>query len=83
MEATIDRLKDLVIGPVEVKDLEVAVISLGALNRSTGQRIGGVIGYNFLKRFRTTIDYSARTVWLEELRATKAKGSSKGPAGGL
>jgi clan AA aspartic protease (TIGR02281 family) len=80
MKATIARLKTLAVGPVEVKNLEVAVISLATLNRTIGQRIGGIIGYSFLKRFRTTIDYSARTVWLADLGASKLKGSAKGSA---
>jgi predicted aspartyl protease len=78
--ATLARSNSFALGSIEVKNLQVAVMSLTAVSRATGLRVGGVIGFNFLKHFRVTIDYSARAMWLEASRAPKTRGGARGPA---
>jgi predicted aspartyl protease len=57
--ARLARLRSLEIGPVRATRLTVAILSLGALNRATRLELGGIIGYNLLRRYRVTIDYAA------------------------
>jgi hypothetical protein len=62
MNATVSRLRSLRIGEIEVRSLQVAVVSLATLNRQTRLNLGGIIGYNFLRRYLVTIDYPRRTI---------------------
>jgi hypothetical protein len=55
-------------GAVRTRDLDVAVIDgpLGEnLSRGTGEPVHGLLGYSFLRRYRVTIDYPHRVLWLE------------------
>jgi predicted aspartyl protease len=36
------------------------------LEQVTGRKLGGLLGYSFLKHFRVTIDFPNRIVWFEE-----------------
>jgi clan AA aspartic protease (TIGR02281 family) len=72
MKASIARLKSLVIGAAGVKDLQVAVISLAVLNRSTRLKLGGIVGYNVLRRYRVTIDYGEKRILLRPISPRKA-----------
>jgi clan AA aspartic protease (TIGR02281 family) len=56
-EAQIATIDSIVIGTLEVRDVEVAVMSLATLNRSLRLRVKGIIGHNLLSRFSVTIDY--------------------------
>jgi hypothetical protein len=58
-------LSYLAVGQVEVKGLRVAVMDLGVLSRAAGVRLQGIIGYNFLKSFRVTIDYPRKLLRLD------------------
>ena len=62
MKATVSRLRSLRIGETEVHSLKVAVIGLSKLNRQTRLNLGGILGYNFLRRYQVTIDYARRTI---------------------
>jgi len=58
-------------GRATAQGVDVAVIGgdLGpALSQATGRRIDGLIGYSFLRRFRTTIDYPHRLLWLDPVQ---------------
>ena len=58
--ARLARLRSIEIGPVRTTSLGVAVLSVAALNRATRLGVGGIIGYNLLRRYSVTIDYAAR-----------------------
>ena len=38
-----------------------------ALSQAVHQQVDGLLGYSFLRRFRTTIDYPHRELWLEPI----------------
>jgi hypothetical protein len=65
LDARVVRLRSVRIGTIETRNIYGAVMTLAPLNRSMAVRVGGIIGYNLLRRYRLTIDYRKRRVWLE------------------
>jgi clan AA aspartic protease (TIGR02281 family) len=64
-EATFGKLKSLRVGQAQVSNIKIAVMSMRHINRSAKPRVDGIIGYNFLKRYRVTIDYANRLLYLQ------------------
>jgi hypothetical protein len=61
-------------GSASAEGVDVALLKgeLGpALAQATGQRIDGLLGYSFLRRFRVTIDYPHRILWLEPVNVPR------------
>ncbi len=65
MEAVMSTVKSLAVGNATVSDLRVAGIDLDGINEKIGARVGGILGYDFLSRFRMTIDYRAKRLTLD------------------
>jgi membrane-associated protease RseP (regulator of RpoE activity) len=64
-EAQIDRLQ---LGDLTARDVPVIVLDhpvLRELGNALGRRLDGIVGYTFFARYRTTIDYQARTMSFE------------------
>ena len=56
--ATAARLATLALGPIQLRDVDVAVSDfLTQLSEAIGTRLDGVIGYNVLRGFHVAIDY--------------------------
>ena len=64
MEAVMSTVKSLAVGNAAVSDLRVAGIDLDGINEKIGARVAGILGYDFLSRFRVTIDYRAKRLTL-------------------
>ncbi len=59
-------VKSLAIEAAEVTDISVAVADfLDALGQAIGTELVGIIGYNYLRMFRVTIDYPESLLRLE------------------
>src|SRR5262249_1957891 len=61
-EGKIDRLQ---VGDLTARDVPVIVLDhpvLRELGAALNRRLDGIIGYTFFARYRTTIDYQARTM---------------------
>ena len=58
------RVSSLAVGDVTVPDLTVAAIDLSGINEKIGTEVAGILGYDFLSRFRVTIDYREKTLTL-------------------
>ncbi len=55
---------------VVARDVDVSVMESRletALSQAVQQPVDGLLGYSFLRRFRVTIDYPHRVLWLEPL----------------
>ena len=55
---------------VQADGVDVALVEgpLGRLmSQAIGRRVHGLLGYSFLRRFRTVIDYPHRVLWLERV----------------
>jgi hypothetical protein len=64
-EAAIDRLQ---LGDLTAQDVPVIVLDhpvLKELGNALGRRLDGIIGYTFFARYKTTIDYQAKTMTFE------------------
>jgi predicted aspartyl protease len=62
LAARIVRVKSVRLGSVETRNLSAAIVSLSALSGPLRLELGGIIGYNLLRRYRITIDYRTRTL---------------------
>jgi len=62
---TIGRIDKLAIGAAETRDFPVAIGSLDALSSALGTKLDGIVGYDFLKHYRVTIDYEASKMHLD------------------
>ena len=59
---TIDSLR---VGEARAKELTACVMDLGAL-RAIGTEVRGLLGLNFLRNFRLTIDFPGSSLYLSE-----------------
>ena len=65
LQATIGRVSSLAVGGATATDLAVVVSDFVAhVGQAVGADVDGVVGYNFLRRFRVTIDYPNHLLWL-------------------
>jgi predicted aspartyl protease len=55
-------VKSLAIGKTRRERLDVAIMDLAGISKAVGTDLDGILGYNFLKQYRVTIDYRGRTV---------------------
>jgi predicted aspartyl protease len=59
------KVESLAIGIVELRDLPIVVGDfLDTLSHASGIKMDGIIGYNYLKEFIVTIDYTNQTLGL-------------------
>ncbi|HWT01840.1 MAG TPA: retropepsin-like aspartic protease [Pyrinomonadaceae bacterium] len=62
-EVTAGVVSSLAVAEARAEDLAVVLVDfLPALSRAVMTRLDGIIGYNFLKQFRVTIDYPNETL---------------------
>jgi predicted aspartyl protease len=65
MQAFTGIVRSLAVGNAEMKDLAVVIADfLAMLSQAIGTKLDGIIGYNFLKEFKVTIDYPSETLRL-------------------
>ena len=76
--AAVGSIESLAVGDAEIRNLGVAVVDFfDRLSREIGEKLDGIIGYNYLKEFRLTIDYPSQILYLEQ---TGRKRSSRAAA---
>jgi predicted aspartyl protease len=69
LQATIGRVASLAVGTAALPDLTVTVADfLGQLGRTVDAPLDGILGYNFLRHVRVTLDCPNQVLWL--VRAT-------------
>jgi predicted aspartyl protease len=65
LQATLGRASSLTVGEAALQDVAVMVSdSLADLGGVVGTPLDGILGYNFLRHFRVTLDYPVSTLWL-------------------
>jgi len=65
LKAAVGRVASLTVGAASLENLSVVVSEfLETIGQAVGGRLDGVVGYNFLRRFRVTIDYPNSMLWL-------------------
>lgn len=65
LDATTGRIEEIRIGDLIVRDLAVMVIDIAPMAEMMGRRIDGIIGYNVLNRYSTTIDIAGGRLTFE------------------
>lgn len=66
LSSSIAKVESLNVGNVEARDLQVGIIDLSNL-KNTGcvGEFAGIIGYNFVKDSKVTIDYPKQEIYFE------------------
>jgi hypothetical protein len=59
------QLRSLAIGAARQENLAAASDFLTQLNAELGTKLHGVVGYDFLRHYRVTLDYPQRALTLE------------------
>ncbi len=65
VEVHIGTVKSLKVGETQLEELKVGIMDLTGISKAIETEIDGIIGYNFLKKFRVIIDYPKQTVTFE------------------
>lgn len=58
-------VETLAIGETQLRGLKVGIMDLTGIAKAIDTDIDGIVGYNFLSKFRVTIDYPRQTVTFE------------------
>ncbi len=58
VSVSLAKVESLAVGETKLHDVDVGVVDLAQIGKTVGAKIDGDLGYNFLKHFRVTIDYS-------------------------
>jgi predicted aspartyl protease len=65
LEVHFGTLKSLAVGATQLESLKVGIMDLTSISKAIETDIDGIVGYNFLKNFRVSIDYPRQTVSFE------------------
>lgn len=65
VDVRMGKVKSIGVGEAKIDELAVVIMDLSGIGRAIEMEIDGIIGYNFLKMFRVTIDYPQQTVTFE------------------
>jgi predicted aspartyl protease len=65
VEVRLAKVESLSIGRTRREGLDVAIMDLDGIGKAIETKIDGIVGYNFLKHYRVTIDYPRQTVTFE------------------
>jgi hypothetical protein len=65
LQVTLARVHTFSVGAAAVDNLGVGIMNMDALEGALGSKLDGIVGYNFLRLFRVTIDYRASTLRFE------------------
>jgi predicted aspartyl protease len=57
VSVSLAKVDSLAVGEIELHDVDVGIVDLAQIGKTVGAKIDGDLGYNFLKRFRITLDY--------------------------
>src|SRR5713101_4310663 len=58
VSVSLAKVESLAVGETKLHDVDVGVVDLAQIGKTVDAKIDGDLGYNFLKHFRVTIDYS-------------------------
>jgi predicted aspartyl protease len=67
LQSVVGRVTSFAVGGAVLQDLSVVVSDfLEHIGQTVGTAVDGVVGYNFLRGFRVTIDYPNGVLWMVE-----------------
>jgi predicted aspartyl protease len=65
LEVHFGKVQSLAVGGTQLEGLTVGIMELTPISKAIETDIDGIVGYNFLKKFRVSIDYPRQTVTFE------------------
>jgi predicted aspartyl protease len=65
IEIQFAEVNSIQVGSTRVAAIQVGIMDLGVVSNAIETELDGIIGYNFLKKFRLVIDYPKQTVSFE------------------
>jgi predicted aspartyl protease len=65
LDIRIARVMSIQVGETRVEGIQVGIMDLSGVSKAVETDLDGIIGYNFLKKFRVVIDYPKQTVSFE------------------
>ncbi len=68
------KADSLGVGELQMEDVDLGIVDLAQVAKTIGAKIDGDLGYNFLKKYRVTIDYDACEIRFEDPRRIESFG---------
>ena len=65
VKVSLTSVRSVAIGEAHFDKLEAVITDLSAISQAVETKLDGIIGYNFLKNFKVTIDYPNNILSLE------------------
>lgn len=62
---SLSKVSSIAVGSAKLEDLPVVITELGLLRLAIGGKLDGILGYNYFKNFKVTIDYPKGVLRLE------------------
>ncbi|HEX6746338.1 MAG TPA: aspartyl protease family protein [Longimicrobium sp.] len=66
VQISIGQAASIRVGPLEMRDVNVALVPLGPVSRAHGSYVRGTLGFDFIRKYVMEIDYPARRLRLYE-----------------
>jgi len=66
VSVSLGKVDSLAVGETKLRDVDVGIVDLAHIGNTVGAKVDGDLGYNFLKHFRVTIDYSDCQIHLDD-----------------
>ena len=63
---SLGKADSLTVGEIRIRDVDLGIVDLAHVGKTIGAKIDGDLGYNFLKHFRLTINYSDCEIRFED-----------------
>lgn len=70
------KVESFAVGQSKLPDVDVGIVDLSHIGKAIGAKIDGDLGYNFLKHFRITINYSQCEIRFDDPRRVETFGRS-------
>jgi predicted aspartyl protease len=65
VSVSLSKVDSIAVGTAKVGTVPVVVTDLSALRSALGDKLDGILGYNYLKSFKVTIDYPGGVLRIE------------------
>jgi predicted aspartyl protease len=75
VSVSLAKVDSLAVGDATLDDVDVGIVDLNHIGKTVGAKIDGDLGYNFLKHFCVTIDYSNCEIHLVDAKRVRDFGT--------
>jgi predicted aspartyl protease len=75
VSVSLAKVESLAVGEAKLDDVDVGIVDLSHIGKTIGAKIDGDLGYNFLGRFRLTIDYDKLEIRFDDPKRVERFGA--------